>query len=98
PTAKQLNNTMKPLTHSIPHNNQILQTTNYFNQHSQQQNPYNQPLNKPKNIINHQPTPLIPNHHIQSLLNQVKQTKHNLHPDQKLPNDKTHAQPTLNAL
>ncbi|MCP5979093.1 hypothetical protein NL364_31840, partial [Klebsiella pneumoniae] len=35
---------------------------------------------------------------IQSVLNEVKQTKDNLHGGQKLANDKTNAQATLNAL
>ena len=38
------------------------------------------------------------NDEIQSVLNEVKQTKDNLHGDQKLANDKTDAQATLNAL
>jgi hypothetical protein len=38
------------------------------------------------------------NDEIQSVLNEVKQTKDNLHGDQKLANDKTDAQATLNVI
>ena len=68
------------------------------NEDSEQQNAYNQAVNKAKNIINDQPTPVMANDEIQSVLNEVKQTKDNLHGDQKLANDKTDAQATLNAL
>ncbi|MBF9301131.1 GA module-containing protein, partial [Staphylococcus epidermidis] len=97
-SAKQLNNTMKALRDSIADNNEILQSSKYFNEDSEQQNAYNQAVNKAKNIINDQPTPVMANDEIQSVLNEVKQTKDNLHGDQKLANDKTDAQATLNAL
>lgn len=97
-SAKQLNNTMKALRDSIADNNEILQSSKYFNEDSEQQNAYNQAVNKAKNIINDQPTPVMANDEIQSVLNEVKQTKDNLHGDQKLANDKTEAQATLNAL
>lgn len=97
-SAKQLNNTMKALRDSIADNNEILQNSKYFNEDSEQQNAYNQAVNKAKNIINDQPTPVMSNDEIQSVLNEVKQTKDNLHGDQKLANDKTDAQATLNAL
>ena len=97
-SAKQLNNTMKALRDSIADNNEILQSSKYINEDSEQQNAYNQAVNKAKNIINDQPTPVMANDEIQSVLNEVKQTKDNLHGDQKLANDKTDAQATLNAL
>ncbi len=97
-SAKQLNNTMKALRDSIADNNEILQSSKYFNEDSEQQNAYNQAVNKAKNIINDQPTPVMANDEIQSVLNEVKQIKDNLHGDQKLANDKTDAQATLNAL
>ncbi|MCC3682750.1 hypothetical protein LLE75_07780, partial [Staphylococcus epidermidis] len=90
--------TMKALRDSIADNNEILQSSKYFNEDSEQQNAYNQAVNKAKNIINDQPTPVMANDEIQSVLNEVKQTKDNLHGDQKLANDKTDAQATLNAL
>ncbi|MGC9631398.1 hypothetical protein ACO2E2_06680 [Staphylococcus epidermidis] len=89
---------MKALRDSIADNNEILQSSKYFNEDSEQQNAYNQAVNKAKNIINDQPTPVMANDEIQSVLNEVKQTKDNLHGDQKLANDKTDAQATLNAL
>ena len=48
------------------------------------QNVYNQAVNKAKNIINDQPTPVMAIDAIQSVLNEVKQTKDNLHGDQNL--------------
>ena len=74
-SAKQLNNTMKALRDSIADNNEILQSSKYFNEDSEQQNAYNQAVNKAKNIINDQPTPVMANDEIQSVLNEVKQTK-----------------------
>lgn len=97
-SAKQLNNTMKALRDSIADNNEVLQSSKYINEDSEQQNAYNQAVNKAKNILNDQPTPVMANDEIQSVLNEVKQTKDNLHGDQKLANDKTNAQATLNAL
>ena len=87
---------MKALRDSIADNNEILQSSKYFNEDSEQQNAYNQAVNKAKNIINDQPTPVMANDEIQSVLNEVKQTKDNLHGDQNLLT--TDAQATLNAL
>lgn len=97
-SAKQLNNIMKALRDSITDNIEVLQSSKYINEDSEQQNVYNQAVTKAKNIINDQPTPVMANDAIQSVLNEVKQTKDNLHGDQKLANDKTNAQATLNAL
>lgn len=97
-SAKQLNNIMKALRESIADNIDVLQSSKYINEDSEQQNVYNQAVNKAKNIINDQPTPVMAIDAIQSVLNEVKQTKDNLHGDQKLANDKTNAQATLNAL
>ena len=65
---------MKALRDSIADNNEILQSSKYFNEDSEQQNAYNQAV-KLKNIINDQPTPVMANDEIQSVLNEVKQTK-----------------------
>ena len=89
---------MKALRDSIADNIDVLQSSKYINEDSEQQNVYNQAVNKAKNIINDQPTPVMAIDAIQSVLNEVKQTKDNLHGDQKLANDKTNAQATLNAL
>ncbi len=89
---------MKALRDSIADNIEVLQSSKYINEDSEQQNVYNQAVNKAKNIINDQPTPVMAIDAIQSVLNEVKQTKDNLHGDQKLANDKTNAQATLNAL
>ena len=64
---KQLNNTMKALRDSIADNNEILQSSKYFNEDSEQQNTYNQAVNKAKNIINDQPTPVMANDEIQNV-------------------------------
>ncbi|MEQ6006501.1 hypothetical protein [Staphylococcus saccharolyticus] len=41
-SAKQLNNTMKALRDSIADNNQVMQSSKYINENSEQQNAYNQ--------------------------------------------------------
>ena len=66
---------MKALRDSIADNNEILQSSKYFNEDSEQQNAYNQAVNKAKNIINDQPTPVMANDEIQSVqmkLNKLK--------------------------
>ncbi|MDR5604442.1 hypothetical protein RCO12_13755, partial [Staphylococcus coagulans] len=96
--AQALNEAMKALKESIKDQPQTEASSKFINEDQAQKDAYTQAVQHAKDLINKTTDPTLAKSIIDQATQAVTDAKNNLHGDQKLANDKTDAQATLNAL